>query len=139
MLSHSHCRYYGDLQWYAPDGINGDKTDTLLIIAVKNNNAKLVEWLLGLDGLDTNRKNGKGLDAMAVAKALGREHLLLGIAAAGSPPAAAAETPVAKGAVAVNPVDGALPPPLPPGRDGGDAAEIARLCNAVKMLKVGLD
>lgn len=137
-------RYYGDLQWYAPDGINGDKKDTLLIIAVKINNAKLVEWMLSLDGLDTSSKNGKGLDAMAVAKDLGREHLLLGIAAAGSASAAAAaaaKVPAEKGAAAVDPVGGALPPlpspPPTPGRDDGDTAEIARLCNAVKMLKVG--
>ncbi|CAM9971155.1 unnamed protein product, partial [Hapterophycus canaliculatus] len=72
--------YYGDLQWYAPDGVNGDKKDTLLMIAVKINNKKLIEWMLSLDGLDATKQNGKGLNAMAVAKALGREHLLLGMA-----------------------------------------------------------
>ncbi|CAN0599985.1 unnamed protein product, partial [Ectocarpus sp. 12 AP-2014] len=50
-------------------------------IAVKTNNAKLVEWMLTLDGLDTAKENGKGLNAMAVAKAIGRENLLLGMAA----------------------------------------------------------
>jgi 4-diphosphocytidyl-2C-methyl-D-erythritol kinase len=27
--------YYGDLLWHAPDGVHGEKMDTLLMIAVK--------------------------------------------------------------------------------------------------------
>lgn len=126
-------RYYGDLQWYAPDGVDGDKKDTLLIIAVKINNVKLVEWMLSLDGLDATKQNGKGLDAMAVAKALGREHLLLGMAASEAPSDAAESRAKRAGAAS----ELGAPPP-PPGKAAPDEAalEIARLANAVKMLKV---
>lgn len=123
-------RYYGDLQWYAPDGIDGDKKDTLLIIAVKVNNSKLIEWVLGLDGLDPMKKNGKGMTAMAVAKALGRENLLLGIAETES-----GETETSSGVKSM--AVGALPPP-PGTAVGGAELEIARLSQAVKMLKVTL-
>ena len=121
--------------------------DTLLIIAVKIDNAELVSLILGLDGVDATRKNGKGLDAMAVAKALGREHLLLGISATS---AADAVEPSVKGggaAAAAAARDGdnvdvaaklaALPPP--PGKAAGEVAagaEIAQLGYAVEMLKV---
>lgn len=113
--------------------MDGDKKDTLLIIAVKINNVKLVEWMLTLDGLDTTKQNGKGLDAMAVAKALGREHLLLGTAASESPSNSTGSIP--KGASAA--VDFGAPPP-PPGKPAADetALEVVRLGNAIKMLKV---
>ncbi|CAM9957162.1 unnamed protein product, partial [Laminaria digitata] len=146
-------RYYGDLQWYAPDGINGDKMDTLLIIAVKIDNADLASLILGLDGVDATRKNGKGLDAMAVAKALGREHLLLGMTTASAAAAADAAGPRVKGGglaasngggegdddVAMK--IGALPPP--PGKAAGEAgaggAEVVQLGYAVEMLKASND
>ena len=127
--------------------------DTLLIIAVKIDNSELVSLILGLDGVDATRKNGKGLDAMAVAKALGREHLLLGISTTS---AADAVEPSVKGGGAAAAVaaaaaaaarDGdnvdvaaklaALPPP--PGKTAGEVAagaEIAQLGYAVEMLKV---
>lgn len=129
-------RYYGDISWYAPDGVDGDKKDTLLIIAVKINNAKLVEWMLSLDGLDTTKQNGKGLNAMAVAKALGRENLLLGMAASEAPPDAT-ESAV-KGASTAAGLGAPPPPPPPPSNAAADQAglEVARLNNAIKMLKV---
>ncbi|CAM9164858.1 unnamed protein product [Scytosiphon promiscuus] len=132
--------YYGDLQWYAPDGVNGDKKDTLLMIAIKINNKRLVEWMLSLDGLDATKQNGKGLNAMAVAKALEREHLLLGIAtssdvpSSGAGPSAQGAAGVAGAAAPSNPA--ALPPP--PGKDcaAPDARlEAVRLCNTMRMLK----
>lgn len=133
-------RYYGDLQWYAPDGVDGDRKDTLLIIAVKINNAKLVEWMLSLDGLDTTKQNGKGMNAMAVAKALGREHLLLGMSSPHAP--SDATKPGVQGAAgatsAASAATGGDAPPLPPSKAAEDEAglEIARLGNAIKMLKV---
>ncbi|CAN0044285.1 unnamed protein product [Ectocarpus fasciculatus] len=121
--------YYGDLQWYAPDGVDGDKKDTLLMIAVKTNNAKLVEWMLTLDGLDTTKQNGKGLNAMAVAKAIGRENLLLGMAAC--------DDGLSGGVDASDP----NAPPLPPDKAAADEAgkEVARLRAAMKMLKANND
>lgn len=128
------------MQWYAPDGIDGDKEDTLLIIAVKNNSPKLVEWILSLDGLDAVRKNGKGLDAMGVAMSLKREHLLLGMPTATGKEEVATETAgKCDGMAALSP--SAFPPP--PGvaaaaAAAGDAmVEVARLRHAVKMLRVG--
>lgn len=119
--------------------------DTLLIIAVKIDNAELVNLILGLDGVDATRKNGKGLDAMAVAKALGREHLLLGISTTSA--ADAVESSVKGGGAVAAARDGdgvgvaaklgALPPP--PGKAAGDVAagaEIVQLGYAVEMLKV---
>ncbi len=132
-------RYYGDLQWYAPDGVDGDKKDTLLIIAVKINNVKLVEWMLSLDGLDTTKQNGKGLNAMAIAKALGREHLLLGMAAPHALQLSDATKPGVQGAAgAASAATGGDAPPPPPSKAPDDEAglEIARLSNALKMLKV---
>lgn len=125
--------------------------DTLLIIAVKIDNADLASLILGLDGVDATRKNGKGLDAMAVAKALGREHLLLGMTTASAAAAAAdAAGPRVKGggvAASNGGVEGdddvamkigALPPP--PGKAAGEAgaggAEVVQLGYAVEMLKV---
>lgn len=121
--------------------------DTLLIIAVKTDNAELTSLILGLDGVDATRKNGKGLDAMAVAKALGREHLLLGMATTS---AADAVEPSVKGGgaaaaagggggdgVGVATKLGALPPP--PGKAAGEVAagaEVVQLGYAVEMLKV---
>ncbi|CAM9152074.1 unnamed protein product [Discosporangium mesarthrocarpum] len=69
--------YYGDLHWYAPDGINGDKGDTLLMIAIKTNYRELAEWILTLDKVEVNVKNSKGLDVMSIAKDLGREDILV--------------------------------------------------------------
>lgn len=131
----SRTRYYGDLQWYAPDGVNGEKKDTLLIIAVKTNNPKLVEWILSLDGLDTTKQNGKGLNAMAVAKAIGREDLLLGISVPDAAPGAASSA--ATGATGASTSTNPSAPPPPPGKADDDAAnENSRLANAIKMLKV---
>ncbi|CAN0366918.1 unnamed protein product, partial [Phaeothamnion confervicola] len=59
---------YGDTIWYAPDGVDGDKNDTLLHIAVKCNNRPLCQWLLTLERLDVTLKNGKGADVFQVAK-----------------------------------------------------------------------
>lgn len=148
-------RYYGDLQWYAPDGINGDKMDTLLIIAVKTNNEELTSLILGLDGVDATKKNGKGLDAMTVAKALGREHLLLEMATSKSDTAMATSASdkvgpraiheVEAGAAAADGGDGgsaamsldALVPPPPGTFAGGEAGlEVVQLGYAVEMLKV---
>ena len=117
--------------------MDGDRKDTLLIIAVKINNAKLVDWMLSLDGLDTTKQNGKGMNAMAVAKALGREHLLLGIASSHAP----SDTTQSggKGATgAASAATGCDDPPPPPNKAADDEAglEIARLGNALKMLKV---
>lgn len=129
-------RYYGDLQWYAPDGVDGDKKDTLLIIAVKANNSKLVEWILTLDGLDTARQNGKGLNAMAVAKAIGREGLLLGMAASDAAPSGAAAS-IATGAAGTGTSLDPRAPPPPPSKASDEAAnENSRLVKAIKMLKV---
>eukprot|EP00904_Undaria_pinnatifida_P009575 jgi/Undpi1/5748/HiC_scaffold_2.g01022.m1 len=146
--------YYGDLQWYAPDGINGDKMDTLLIIAVKTNNEELTSLILGLDGVDATKKNGKGLDAMTVAKALGREHLLLEMATSKSDTAMATSASdkvgpraiheVEAGAAAADGGDGgsaamsldALVPPPPGTFAGGEAGlEVVQLGYAVEMLK----
>jgi hypothetical protein len=41
--------YYGDLIWYTKDGVDGEKKDTLLHIAVKSENIELVSWLLSLE------------------------------------------------------------------------------------------
>lgn len=127
-------RYYGDLQWYAPDGVDGDKKDTLLMIAVKTNNVKLVEWMLTLDGLDTTKQNGKGLNAMAVAKAIGRENLLLGMAACDDGLSGGVDASEKSAASAADP----NAPPLPPDKAAADEAgmEVARLRAAMKMLKV---
>lgn len=113
--------------------MDGDKRDTLLIIAVKTNNVKLVEWMLSLDGLDTTKQNGKGLNAMAIAKALGREHLLLGVAASEAPSDATESN--AKGAGAATGL-GTLPPPPVKAATDEEGLEVARLGNAIKMLKV---
>lgn len=129
-------RYYGDLQWYAPDGVNGDKKDTLLIIAVKTNNLKLVEWILSLDGLDTTKQNGKGLNAMAVAKAIGREDLLLGMLTSAASPGASGSTATGAAGVGTS-TDPGVPPPPPSQAAAEEAAkETSRLANAIKMLKV---
>ena len=128
------CRYYGDLQWYAPDGVDGDKKDTLLIIAVKINNVKLVEWMLTLDGLETTKQNGKGLNALAVAKAFGREHLLLGVDASEASSDATGSS--VKGARAAAEQEAPPPPPSKAAADEAAALEIVRLGNAIKMLKV---
>ncbi|CBJ28038.1 hypothetical protein Esi_0089_0099 [Ectocarpus siliculosus] len=129
--------YYGDLQWYAPDGVDGDKKDTLLIIAVKTNNVKLVEWMLTLDGLDTAKENGKGLNAMAVAKAIGRENLLLGMAACDDGLPGGVDASAKSAASAADP----NAPPLPPDKAAADEAtmEVARLRTAMKMLKANND
>lgn len=114
--------------------MDGDKKDTLLIIAVKINNVKLVEWMLSLDGLDTTKQNGKGLNAMAVAKALGREHLLLGMATSEASPYATNSS--AEGASAAAELGGPPPPPGKAAAADEAALEVARLGNAIKMLKV---
>lgn len=132
----SRTRYYGDLQWYAPDGVNGEKKDTLLIIAVKTNNAKLVEWILSLDALDTTKQNGKGLNAMAVAKAIGREDLLLGMAVSDAAPSGAASSIAAGAAGSGTSADPGAPPPPPDKADDDAAKENSRLANAIRMLKV---
>ena len=121
--------------------------DTLLIIAVKVDNAELASLILGLDGVDVTRKNGKGLDAMAVAKALGREHLLLGMATTSVSDAVEPSVKGRGAAAAAGDGDGdgdgvatklgALPPP--PGTTAGEVAagpEVAQLGYAVEMLKV---
>lgn len=120
---------------YAPDGTDGEKKDTLLMIAIKVNNAKLAEWILSLDGLDTSRTNAKGLDAMAVAKATGRGHLLLGMAVT-LPRTDNMAAASGKGAKGTAPAGVVPPPPPPGGKDDTDAKELVRLGNAIKMLKV---
>lgn len=138
------------MQWYAPDGINGDREDTLLIIAIKNNDRKLVEWILTLNGLDSTRKNGKCMDALEVAKTLGREHLLLGAETVVAPNAndTVAEESAAKGAADGSAADGhhagavshsLLPCPPPTYTAAVDeGSEVVRLGYAVNMLKVSL-
>lgn len=119
--------------------MNGDKKDTLLMIAIKINNEKLVEWIMSLDGLDATKQNGKGLNAMAVAKAHEREHLLLGVSTPSSDTRSSEIKPGAQGAAdaatSANPVG----PPPPPGKacatdDAG--LEVVRLGNTIMMLKV---
>lgn len=101
---------------------------------MKTNNAKLVEWMLTLDGLDTAKENGKGLNAMAVAKAIGRENLLLGVATCDDGPSGGVDAREKSAASAADP----NAPPLPPDMAAADEAamEVARLRTAMKMLKV---
>ncbi|CAM9352090.1 unnamed protein product [Chrysoparadoxa australica] len=109
--------YYGDSHWYAPDGVDGDKKDTLLHIAIKTNDEKLVTWLLSLDKIDITKENAKGVDPIHLAKALDREHLLAGLTTSPEPELAAAQEE--------------------PDTTASDAAdELTRLTNSVKMLNI---
>lgn len=106
------------------------KNDTLLIIAIKVGNAKLVEWILSLDSLDATRTNARGLDALAVAKATDREHFLLGMALPSPTTGGTAATTEATAGT-----EGADSLPRPSAGTNSDE-EIARLGNAIKMFKV---
>lgn len=90
--------------------------------------------MLTLDGLDTTKKNGKGLNAMAVAKAIGREHLLLGMTACNEEVSGGVDPSEKTAASAEDP----NAPPLPPDKAAAEEArlEITRLRSAMKMLKV---
>lgn len=106
------------------------------MIAIKVGNAELIEWMFSLDGLDVTKTNAKGQDALAVAKATNREHLLPGITA----PSPTADETEATAAAGTGDGPAGAPLPLPPGRkasaDAADTEEVVRLGHALEMLKV---
>ncbi|CAN0563252.1 unnamed protein product [Ectocarpus sp. 12 AP-2014] len=93
--------------------------------------------MLTLDGLDAAKENGKGLNAMAVAKAIGRENLFLGMAACADGLSGGVDASEKSAASAADP----NAPPLPPDKADPDEAamEVARLRTAMKMLKANND
>ncbi|KAG5186520.1 hypothetical protein JKP88DRAFT_256421 [Tribonema minus] len=130
--------YYGDLIWHAPDSVDANKNETLLMIAIKANNKPLVDWLLTLDRLDVTVRNIKGQDAFQVATEFGRSSMLTMVATPPPAPAAAGTATAAAASAARATATPAAVTSAPPSVSA-DAEEIKRQCNAIKLLTISND